>query len=165
VSSGNTETVLQALSPAKLHAAPLLLRERGSGTRDVLEQALKSAGLDVAALQVVMSLDSTEASKSAVEAGLGVRLISRWALRETNMGALAVVRLSTLRIRRTFDFAYPQGRRRQAWSACLFSSRRSSEPDSPHHLRLPRGLAWRRADFNSAARSYVSTVTVVTPAG
>jgi len=98
-----------ALSPAKLQTAPLLLRERGSGTRDVVETALKSAGLDIAALQVAMSLDSTEAIKSAAEVGLGVGLISQWALRETNMGALKVVPLANLRIRRTFDFAYPQG--------------------------------------------------------
>lgn len=99
----------QTLSPSKLQTTPLLLRERGSGTRDVVETALKSAGLDIAALHVPMSLDSTEAIKSAVEAGLGVGLVSQWALRETNFGALSVVPLANLRIRRTFDFAYPQG--------------------------------------------------------
>ena len=99
----------QALSPSKLQTTPLLLREQGSGTRDVVETALKSAGLDIAALQVPMSLDSTEAIKSAVEAGLGVGLVSQWALRETNFGALSIVPLAELRIRRTFDFAFPQG--------------------------------------------------------
>ena len=53
--------------------------------------------------------DSTEAIKSAVEVGLGVGLVSQWALRESNIGALAVVPLANLRIRRDFDFAYPQG--------------------------------------------------------
>lgn len=99
----------QALSPSNLQTTPLLLREQGSGTRDVVEAALKSAGLDISALQVPMSLDSTEAIKSAVEAGLGVGLVSQWALRETNFGALSVVPMANLQIRRTFDFAYPQG--------------------------------------------------------
>jgi LysR family transcriptional regulator, transcriptional activator of the cysJI operon len=99
----------QALSPSKLQTTPLLLRERGSGTRDVVEAALKAAGLDISSLEVPMSLDSTEAIKSAVEVGLGVGLVSQWELRESNIGALAVVPLANLRIRRDFDFAYPQG--------------------------------------------------------
>lgn len=102
-------SLTQALSPSKLQTAPLLMRERGSGTRDVTEAALKSAGLDIAFLQVPMSLDSTEAIKSAVEVGLGAGLVSQWALRETNRGALSVVPLANLHIRRKFDFAYPQG--------------------------------------------------------
>jgi DNA-binding transcriptional LysR family regulator len=99
----------QPLSPSSLQTTPLLLREQGSGTRDVVEAALRSAGLDISALQVPMSLDSTEAIKSAVVAGLGVGLISQWALRGAIAGALSVVPMAKLRIRRTFDFAYPQG--------------------------------------------------------
>lgn len=99
----------QPVNPSQLQTAPLLMRERGSGTRDVVEAALKSAGVDIAALRVPMSLDSTEAIKSAVEVGLGVGLVSRWALRESSFGGLAVAPLSGPRIRRTFDFAWPQG--------------------------------------------------------
>jgi len=99
----------EALDPSKLQSVPLLFREKGSGTRDVVESALKSSGLDVAALQIVMELDSTEAIKAAVEAGLGAGLVSRWALRSGPNDALAVVPLSGLRILRAFNFAYLQG--------------------------------------------------------
>ncbi len=99
----------QALNPAELLNTPLLMREPGSGTRDVVEAALQSAGLNPGDLQVSMSLDSTEAIKSAVEAGLGVGLVSQWAVRETNRGLLAIVPMANLRIRRTLAFAYPQG--------------------------------------------------------
>ena len=69
------------LTLAELAAEPLLLRESGSGTRRVVEDALRKAGVALRGLRVVMELDSTEAIKSGVEAGLGVGFVSRWALR------------------------------------------------------------------------------------
>lgn len=99
----------QALNPAELLHTPLLMREPGSGTRDVVEEALQAAGLNPSDLQVTMNLDSTEAIKSAVEAGLGVGLVSQWAVRESSRGLLSIVPLANLRIHRTLAFAYPQG--------------------------------------------------------
>lgn len=99
----------KTLDPSELQSVPLVLREEGSGTRQVIEAALKAAGLDIAALQIAMDLDSTEAIKAAVEAGLGVGLVSRWALRGGANEALVVVPLTGLRIQRTFTFAYLQG--------------------------------------------------------
>ena len=78
---------------AKIADAPLILRERGSGTRDVVERALRKAGLELKKLRVVMELDSTEAVKSAVRAGLGVGFVSEWALsREIALGMLKTSR-------------------------------------------------------------------------
>lgn len=99
----------EPVAPSQLQSVPLLLREQGSGTRHVVEAALRGAGLDIAALEVPMSLDSTEAIKSAVEAGLGLGLVSRWALRGTGSESLAVVPMAGLRIHRALNFAYPQG--------------------------------------------------------
>jgi len=42
---------------AALAEAPLIMRERGSGTRHVVEHALKAAGLKLRSLRVVMELD------------------------------------------------------------------------------------------------------------
>lgn len=56
-----------------------ILREKGSGTRQVLEERLKEHGVDVKALHVVMELGSTEAILTAVEAHLGISVVSRWA--------------------------------------------------------------------------------------
>ncbi len=93
-----------------LSQAALILRERGSGTRDVVERALRRAGLGVKKLRVVMELDSTEAVKSAVRAGLGVGFVSEWALsRELALGMLREVRLANLDIRRDFLFVYARG--------------------------------------------------------
>ena len=63
------------LSFRQLSASTLLLREQGSGTRQAVESALRKAGLRrMKAFKGRIELDSTEAIKSAVEAGLGIGL-------------------------------------------------------------------------------------------
>lgn len=91
------------ISRAQLQRLPLLMREQGSGSRRVVETALNKAGLKSKSFQKVMDLDSTEAIKSAVEAGLGVGFVSRWAIsKELELGTLQVVAVGDLRITRHF---------------------------------------------------------------
>ncbi len=93
-----------------LREVPLLLREHGSGTRAVLEAALRDAGLPLDLLRVSMLLGSTEALLACVEAGLGVGFASRFALRrQTRLGTLAVVRVRGLRVRRTLHVIRQRG--------------------------------------------------------
>lgn len=96
-------------SLADLAEEPLLMREPGSGTRRVVENALRDAGIATRDLHVVMELDSTEAIKSGVEAGLGVGFVSRWALREPQTRAVRTIPVAGLTINRSFQFVYPQG--------------------------------------------------------
>jgi DNA-binding transcriptional LysR family regulator len=104
-------------SVAELASEPLLLRESGSGTRRVVEDALRKAGVALRALRIVMELDSTEAIKSGVEAGLGVGFVSRWALRQgespgdsgNQRKGIRVIRVEGLEIKRTFQFISPHG--------------------------------------------------------
>jgi DNA-binding transcriptional LysR family regulator len=57
-----------------------------------------------------MDFDSTEAIKSAVEAGLGVGFVSRWAIsKELELGALKVAQVSGVRITRHFTLISPTG--------------------------------------------------------
>lgn len=53
-----------------------VLRERGSGTRSVFEDALAKLGVELRSLHVVLELPSNEAVRAAVEAGLGATAIS-----------------------------------------------------------------------------------------
>ncbi|WP_274650498.1 selenium metabolism-associated LysR family transcriptional regulator [Paenibacillus humicola] len=55
---------------------PFVLREQGSGTRQVMEDGLRSRNFDPADMKIIMELGSTGAVKSAVEAGLGVSFVS-----------------------------------------------------------------------------------------
>ncbi len=54
-----------------------VLRERGSGTRSVFEQALLRLGIPVDQLDVTLELPSNELVRAAVEAGVGATAISR----------------------------------------------------------------------------------------
>ena len=87
----------------ELRAEPLLLRERGSGTRKALETALEAAGTGIAALRVVGEMGSTQAIKQAVKAGVGVSLLSRRAVEEEcRAGSVWCLRVKDLKISRAF---------------------------------------------------------------
>jgi LysR family transcriptional regulator, transcriptional activator of the cysJI operon len=93
------------ITPAELAKLPLLLRERGSGSRRVVERALKRVGIPLRSLSVAMELDSTEAIISGVEAELGVGFVSRWAVGKVlRLGAVRVVAVEGLEIVRDFSF-------------------------------------------------------------
>ena len=94
-----------AIAAAELAKAPLLLRERGSGSRRVVERALKRVGLPLRSLAVAMELDSTEAIISGVEAELGVGFVSQWAVQKVlRLGTVRVVAVEGVEILRDFSF-------------------------------------------------------------
>jgi DNA-binding transcriptional LysR family regulator len=100
----------QSLTVQDLKGAPFLLRERGSGTRRVLEAALAKAGLKVNDLEVVMELDSSEAIISSVESGLGIGFVTRAAVMpRLPLGRIATAKIQGLRIPRSFSLVYPTG--------------------------------------------------------
>jgi len=85
---------------ADLVAMPWVFRERGSGTRALLEQALKKQGIAAPDLNVVLELPSNEAVRRAVEAGAGATVLSRMVVEASvASGALAIL-----------DFAVPPRR-------------------------------------------------------
>lgn len=101
----------RALTPAEVAAGPLLMRERGSGTRRIIELALEHVGVGINKLNVVMELDSTEAIKSAVAAGYGAGFVSRSAIAaDLRLGrGFRVVNLAGLRLTRDFLLVLPRG--------------------------------------------------------
>jgi DNA-binding transcriptional LysR family regulator len=100
-----------SVSVSDLCSAPLLMRERGSGTRRVIEMALERQGIKRNSMRIVMELDSTEAIKSAVEAGLGVGFVSRCAIaKDLRLGTnFKIVAIEGLRIKREFLITYIKG--------------------------------------------------------
>ena len=62
--------------PADLTEVEWVLRERGSGTRSVFEDALVQFGLEARTLRIALELPSNEAVRAAAEAGLGAAVIS-----------------------------------------------------------------------------------------
>ena len=101
---------LHHLSPHQLAESCLLMREHGSGSRRVVESALEKGGLKLKSFRRVMELDSTEAIKSAVEAGLGVGFVSLWAIsKELELGRLQVAQVHGIRVKRQFTLITPTG--------------------------------------------------------
>ena len=97
----------------ELRGEPLLLRERGSGTRGALETALREAGADIAAFRVVGEMGSTQAIKQAVKVGVGVSLLSRRAVEEEcRAGSLWCLRVKDLKVTRAFYLATNRERSR-----------------------------------------------------
>lgn len=88
----------QPLTAAELAAAPMILREHGSGTREVLAETLAEHGLTATA---VMELGSTTAIKAAVIAGAGPSAVSALAVAaELASGQLTAVPYTGIELRR-----------------------------------------------------------------
>jgi DNA-binding transcriptional LysR family regulator len=97
----------------ELRNEPLLIRERGSGTRAALEAALSDAGLDLGAFRIVGEMGSTQAIKQAVKAGVGVSVISRRAVEEEcRSGLVWCLKIRDLRVTRAFYLATHRDRSR-----------------------------------------------------
>lgn len=103
---------------AKREAVPLadladvnwVMRESGSGTRQVSEAFLAENGLDPAELCVAVELGTGEAIVSAVEGGLGVAMLSSHvAEKALALGTVARVDLSSAPAVRTFFAVLPKG--------------------------------------------------------
>jgi DNA-binding transcriptional LysR family regulator len=110
VVSASHEWANQEINADDLKNEPLVMREFGSGSRRVVEQALASIGLTPKELNISMELDSTEGQLSAVEAGLGVTFVSRWAVRnQLTLGSLRISRVRGLELSRKFSIAYQAG--------------------------------------------------------
>jgi len=108
------------LSPQKLLASSLLMREPGSGSRRVVQSALEKVGFKLKAFRQVMDLDSTEAIKSGVDAGLGIGFVSHWAIsKELELGILKIGEVRGLRIARHFSLVTRTGPELQGPSAAL----------------------------------------------
>jgi len=96
------------LLPADLAATPLVLREPGSGTRDVLTAALDALGLTVVA---AMELASTTAIKAAAMAGAGPAVVSALAVSgEVEAGRLVAVAVDGLPLARRIRAIWAPGR-------------------------------------------------------
>jgi LysR family transcriptional regulator, low CO2-responsive transcriptional regulator len=94
---------------AELAEEPFILRERGSSTRENAEALLRRAGVTP---RIAMEWESTEAIKKAVEAGLGISILSEHAVTlETACGRLAIVRHAALACRRQFYIVRHRDRR------------------------------------------------------
>ena len=89
---------------------PLVLRERGSGTLDVIEQALAAHDIKLSSLHVLMYLGSTESIKLFLEHADCMGIVSvRSICRELLEGTFRVVEIKDMPMYRDFCFVGLQG--------------------------------------------------------
>ncbi len=97
------------LGPAELAATPLILRERGSGTRQVLDAALAADG---GLARPLLELSSTTAVKGAVVSGAGPSVLSELVVGdEVAAGRLVQVPVEGVRLRRDLRAVWTTGHR------------------------------------------------------
>ncbi len=109
-STKNSLVKKEEIKPGDLKNIPLLLREPGSGTLEVITDALKQKGIGVGDLNVEMQLGSTEAIKSYLQYSECMAFLSIHAvLKELENGMLKIIEIKKLPINRNFYFITPQG--------------------------------------------------------
>lgn len=109
-SSKNPLARKEEIRPEELKKIPLLLREPGSGTLEVIADALKQKGIKLSDLPVEMQLGSTEAIKSYLQYSDCMAFLSLHAiLKELENRTLKIIEIKKLPIHRNFYFITPLG--------------------------------------------------------
>ncbi len=99
------------IEPSALTKYQFIVREQGSGTRQVIDHALKTVGLRIADLPVEIQLGNTESIKSYLVHSSAIAFLSIHAItKELLSGALRVIDVKDLSITRSFYFIHLQGK-------------------------------------------------------
>ena len=96
----------RTISAQDIRELPFIAREEGSGTREVISEYLAQQGIHWHDLNLSMEFGSPESVKSAVEAGLGVSIVSQATVaKELKLGTLAAMPLNPV-LERPFSFVH-----------------------------------------------------------
>lgn len=104
VPPGHVWSKRKYIKPRHLMDHPLIVARIGSGTREAVEEILKNNGL---VLKSKMAFGNTEGVKKAVEAGLGISIVSKNVVkREVSQDLLVALPLSGIPTKRDFNLIY-----------------------------------------------------------
>ena len=111
-SASNTSFTREEITAADLPALPLVIRENGSGTLDVLSRELSRHGLSLRQLHIEMQLGSTESIKHYLFHSDTFAFVSVQAvLDELAANRLRVVEVGDMELVRRFSFVTAHGQR------------------------------------------------------
>jgi DNA-binding transcriptional LysR family regulator len=106
VPPGHPEAGRKSLKYTDLLKYPFICREEGSGTREVIHEWLKCSSSNKEELNISMELGSPEAVKGAVEAGMGISVVSSVTVqKELKLGTLVAINLEPA-LERPFSFVH-----------------------------------------------------------
>lgn len=94
--------------PADLVGEKLVWREKGSGTRRVVEEKLQKAGVSPEGLTTFLELGSNQSIITAVEEGFGISLVSSWSIRGREKKRLVCREMEGVSLSRDLYFLYPR---------------------------------------------------------
>ncbi|ABI58175.1 LysR family transcriptional regulator [Alkalilimnicola ehrlichii MLHE-1] len=121
------------IPPERLQNELFVVRERGSGTRVAMERFFARQGVQ---LQSEMEMSSNEALKQAVQAGLGLGLVSQHTLAmELSLGCLAILDVVGFPIQRQWYVVHRAGKRLSPVAA---EFRRFVLEEAEDHWQLPQ---------------------------
>ena len=119
----------RTISLDELQAEPPVVMQEGAGVRQVIDDALRAAGLRDRDLETKLVLGLQESVKSAVAAGYGVTFISRSAIEaELSTGAIATARVEGLEPAREIALATATGRTMPRTAAAFLDFARERLP-------------------------------------
>lgn len=99
------------IAPDELFEERFILREVGSSSRQLWENALREKGFEPAKLNVFLELNNHEAIKKWVELNFGVSVLSEWVIiKEVELKTLAKVNIEGLSLCRNINLIYPKHR-------------------------------------------------------
>ena len=106
---GGPHARTESVTPEMLCRIPLVLRENGSGTLEVISAALAEQGIRLSQLQVVLRLGSTEGIKGFVRNSDAMAIVSAFSVvDELRSGTLRIVDLEGMTLLRDFVFVHSE---------------------------------------------------------
>ena len=124
-----------------LRGQPLIVPERGTHTRQLIEERIVNAiRVDGAAAGPMVEINNPEAVKRAVAAGIGVSLVSVHALSDRTFNGIRQIPLAEGPIRRPFWIAYPIGTTDRPPVSLFLDAIRSFRRPAGRRKRYKRGL-------------------------
>ncbi|MGB9813770.1 MAG: selenium metabolism-associated LysR family transcriptional regulator [Thermovenabulum sp.] len=106
---------------------PLIMREQGSGTREIIKETFESLGIKISDLNVVMELSSIDSIKAAVEAGHGISIMPAIALKkELYNKTLVALKIEGVNIQQKIYVAYKEDKLKNKLAKAFI-----------HFMRLP----------------------------
>lgn len=104
---GNTSKAKDTITLEELKKIPLILRENGSTTRALIRSAIKKKGIGEQELNIIYDLNSPEAIKSSISAGMGFSFLPKLIVRkELKEGTLRQLQIDDFKISFNYFIAY-----------------------------------------------------------
>jgi DNA-binding transcriptional LysR family regulator len=131
VPAGHAWAKRETVSLAEVQEQPMVVRERGSGSREALERALGNVDTTLGAFRIVGEMGSTQAIKQAVRAGVGLSLISRRAVAdECQAGLVVCLTIAQVDVRRSFYLVTHRDRTRSPLGLAFLAFLESQFPSA-----------------------------------